>query len=416
MNNSNRSARQSFFLVLMLGALNAIAPFSIDMYLPAFPQIAKDLHTSMGDVSLSVSAYFLGFALGQIIYGPLLDRYGRKRPLYIGLILYIIASLGCAASGSIEALLVARFFQAVTGCVASVAAMAMVRDFFPADKSTRIISLLILILGLSPLLAPTTGSLVVSALSWRWVFVLLSVIVFIMTLVTIFLLPEGHAPDTSVSLKPRPILTGFRDILLEKKFYIFALAGTFSFAGLFVYVAGSPAIFMDGFHLGAKAYGLVFALLSVGFIGGSQMNHLLTRKYRNEQVFKTVLMLQVATSALFLAGVLNNWYGLTAHLIFLFILLACAGITYPNAAAIALSPFSKNAGSAAALLGFIQIGIGGLISSGIGMLNTKGSFSTALIMALASAIALVILLAGKPKTQSRYEEDGSLNPGEMIAK
>lgn len=416
MNNSNRSARQSFFLVLMLGALNAIAPFSIDMYLPAFPQIAKDLHTSMGDVSLSVSAYFLGFALGQIIYGPLLDRYGRKRPLYIGLILYIIASLGCAASGSIEALLVARFFQAVTGCVASVAAMAMVRDFFPADKSTRIISLLILILGLSPLLAPTTGSLVVSALSWRWVFVLLSVIVFIMTLVTIFLLPEGHAPDTSVSLKPRPILTGFRDILLEKKFYIFALAGTFSFAGLFVYVAGSPAIFMDDFHLGAKAYGLVFALLSVGFIGGSQMNHLLTRKYRNEQVFKTVLMLQVATSALFLAGVLNNWYGLTAHLIFLFILLACAGITYPNAAAIALSPFSKNAGSAAALLGFIQIGIGGLISSGIGMLNTKGSFSTALIMALASAIALVILLAGKPKTQSRYEEDGSLNPGEMIAK
>jgi MFS transporter, DHA1 family, multidrug resistance protein len=416
MNHSHRSARQSFFLVLMLGALNTIAPFSIDMYLPAFPQIAKDLHTGMGDVSLSVSAYFLGFALGQIIYGPLLDRYGRKRPLYIGLVLYIIASLGCAASGSIEALLVSRFFQAVTGCVASVAAMAMVRDFFPADKSARIISLLILILGLSPLLAPTTGSLVVSVLSWRWVFVLLSIIVFIMALVTVFFLPEGHAPDTSVSLKPRPILTGFRDILLEKKFYVFALAGTFSFAGLFVYVAGSPAIFMDGFHLGAKAYGLVFALLSVGFIGGSQMSHLLTRKFRNEQIFKTVLMLQVAASALFLVGVLNGWYGLAAHLVFLFILLACAGITYPNAAAIALSPFSKNAGSAAALLGFIQIGIGGLISSGIGMLDTKGSFSTALIMALASAVALIILLAGKSKPQDHYGADGSAEPGEVIAK
>src|SRR5450432_134851 len=157
-----------FFLILIIGALNTITPFSIDMYLPAFPQIANDLHTSIGNVALSVSTYFLGFALGQILYGPLLDRFGRKRPLYAGLILYIIATISCTASGTIEALLIMRFFQALSGCVASVAAMAMVRDFFPVNKSARIISLLVLILGASPLLAPTAGSFIVT--SWGWPF------------------------------------------------------------------------------------------------------------------------------------------------------------------------------------------------------------------------------------------------------
>jgi len=410
-----RTKRQNFFLILILGALNTITPFSIDMYLPAFPQIANDLHTTIGNVSLSVSVYFLGFAFGQIIYGPLLDRFGRKRPLYAGLILYIIVSIGCAAAGTINSLLIFRFFQALGGCVASVAAMAMVRDFFPAEESARIISFLILILGLSPLLAPTVGSLVVSVLNWHWVFILLAIIVLIIVIVTVFFLPEGHAPDLSISLKPAPILANFRDIIMEKRFYIFALAGTFSFTGLFVYVAGSPAIFMEGFHVSAKTYGAIFALLSIGFIGGSQMNHLLTRKYLNEEIFKTVLIIQVIAGAFFLLGVLNSWYGLASHLIFLFILLSCAGLTYPNAAAIALSPFSKNVGSASALLGFIQIGIGGVISSGVGMLNTKGSFSTALIMSVTSVIALIILLAGRTRITPGMREEIKLSQkGEIL--
>ncbi len=391
----HRSKQQNFFLILMIGALNTITPFSIDMYLPAFPKIANDFHTSIGNVALSASTYFLGFALGQIIYGPLLDRFGRKLPLYTGLILYIVATIGCAASGTIEMLWVIRFVQALSGCVASVAAMAMVRDFFPVEQSARIISLLVLILGASPLLAPTAGSFVVAAWGWHFVFLFLAAIVFIMLLFVFFFLPEGHQADTSISLKPKPIINGFKIILLEPRFYVFALAGSFSFSGLFVYVAGSPAIFMDYFHMGAKVYGGIFALLSLGFIGGSQMNHILTRKYNNEEIFRTTLIFQVIASAIFLFGALNSWYGLIAVIAFLFVLLSCAGLTYPNAAALALAPFSKNAGSASALLGFIQIGIGGLISSGVGMLHFKGSLSTALIMACTSAIALIILLAGK---------------------
>ena len=392
-----RTKQQNIFLIIIIGFLDTITPFSIDMYLPAFPTIAKELHTTIGDVSLSVSTYFLGFALGQIIYGPLLDRFGRKPPLYIGLLVYILSSLGCAASPSIDALLLLRFMQALGGSVCSVAAMAMVRDFFPVEHSARIYSLMILILGISPLLAPTVGSLLVNVGSWHMIFIVLALIVALVLVFTFFFLPEGHQPDPAISLAPKHILADFRSILLHPSFYIFSLAGTFSFAGLFVYVAGSPAIFMDEFHVNASTYGGIFALLSIGFIGGSQLNHLLTRKYSEESIFQATLIVQVITGALYFMGVINDWYGLTGNLVCLFVLLSCAGLTYPNAAAVALRPFSKNAGSASALLGFIQIGIGGMISSGIGMLHFKGSFSTSLIIVISSTIALLILLAGRKK-------------------
>ncbi|MFT3701962.1 MAG: multidrug effflux MFS transporter [Agriterribacter sp.] len=389
------SKKQRFFLILMLGALNTITPFSIDMYLPGFKQIATELDTTSAKVALSVSSYFLGFALGQIIYGPLLDRFGRKRPMYIGLTLYILATLACISSQNLNMLLFYRFIQALGGCVSSVAAMAMVSDFFHAKESAKIISLLVLILGVSPLLAPTVGGFIVSGLGWHWVFVSLAVIVLLILLLTFFFLPEGHQPDPSVDLRPKPIINGFKNILLDPRFYIFSLAGTFSFAGLFVYVAGSPAIFMDGFHLSAKAYGGVFALLSVGFIGGSQLNHILTRRFSNQDILLTVIVFQVLTAAVYFTGVLNDWYELTGNIIFLFLLLLCVGLTYPNAASVAMAPFSKNAGSASALLGFIQIGVGGIISSGVGMFGNKGSLSTSLIMLLSSGIALIILLIGK---------------------
>jgi MFS transporter, DHA1 family, multidrug resistance protein len=402
---NQRSPKENFFLILMLGILNTITPISIDMYLPAFPGIAADLHTTINNVALTVSTYFLGFSLGQIVYGPLLDRFGRKRPLYVGLSLYIIATIACASAQSISMLLIVRFMQALSGCVAAVAAMAMVRDFFPIDKSARIISLLVLILGVSPLLAPTVGSLITSVLNWRWIFIILAIIVFVVLILIAFFLPEGHAADTSISLKPKPIINGFMEILNKKQFIIFSLAGTFSFAGLFVYVAGSPAIFMDSFHVSPKVYGGIFSLLSVGFITCSQLNHFFTHKFSSEQIFKTTLIIQSITGLLYFIGVLNGWYGLAGNILFLFVQLACTGLTYPNAAAVAMAPFSKNAGSASALLGFIQIGIGGIISSGVGMMSIKGSLPTALIMAASSSIALIIFLAGNVKLSDEMREE-----------
>jgi MFS transporter, DHA1 family, multidrug resistance protein len=393
--SNTRSKQQDFFLILILGALNAITPFSIDMYLPAFPRIANDFNTSIDKVALSVSTYFLGYAVGQILYGPLLDRFGRKPPLYVGLTLYIIATIGCFTSGSIETLWVLRFVQALGGCVASVAAMAMVRDFFPVEKSASIISLLVLILGASPLLAPTVGSFIVGWRGWHFVFIMLAIITFLILLLVVFFLPEGHQPDKTISLKPAPIIKGFKEVLLTPRFYVFALAGTFSFSGLFVYVAHSPAIFMNHFHLNEKLYGGVFALLSVGFIGGSQLNHIFTKKFSNRQILKTALMVQAVIAILFLAGALNEWIGLQAVIVLLFMLLCCCGITYPNAASLCMGPFSKNAGTAASLLGFIQIGIGGLISASVGMLNFDTITAMAIVMAGTTIIALLLILSGK---------------------
>lgn len=389
--STQRSRPQNFFLILILGSLNAITPFSIDMYLPAFPRIAADFKTSVEQVALSVSTYFLGYALGQIMYGPLLDRFGRKPPLYLGLLLYITGTIGCFTSTGIEGLWAMRFVQALGGCASSVAAMAMVRDFFPVQKSASVISLLVLILGASPLLAPTIGSFIIDWQGWHFVFILLAAMALFILAAVFFFLPEGHLPDKNISLKPAAVIKGFKEVLLNPLFYVFALAGSFSFSGLFVYVAHSPAIFMTHFQLSGKLYGAVFALLSVGFIGGSQLNHLLTKKFSNRQILQTALWLQAVAAVLFLVGCLYGWYSLPAVLVLLFILLSCCGLTYPNAAALCMAPFSKNAGTASALLGFLQIGIGAVISAGTGLLPFTALSAMAMVMALTTGIALLIL-------------------------
>jgi DHA1 family bicyclomycin/chloramphenicol resistance-like MFS transporter len=187
--------RQRFVVILILGLLSAIGPFSIDMYLPGFPAIAKDLHTSVGIVSYSLASFFIGICIGQLICGPLLDRFGRKMPLYVGMIIYVLSSIGCALSWSIELLIVMRFFQALGGCVGIVAPRAIIRDIFPVEENAKIFSFMILILGVSPIIAPTVGSYVVAHFSWHIVFVILSLITCLIFIAVVYWLPESRQPD-----------------------------------------------------------------------------------------------------------------------------------------------------------------------------------------------------------------------------
>jgi MFS transporter, DHA1 family, multidrug resistance protein len=367
------------------------------MYLPAFSEIAEDFNTTPAQIALSVTSYFIGLALGQIIYGPLLDRFGRKPPLYVGLILYIIMTIGCMQATSIESLVVLRFIQALGGCVAWVAALSMVRDFFPVSQSARIFSLLILVIGLSPLLAPTIGGVIATAFGWRMVFLVLAVITALIMLVVIFFLPEGHQPDRSISLRAKPMILNFYSILRHPQFYTYALAGAFSFSTLFTYVAGSPVIFMEIFKVSPQAYGGIFALLSVGFIGGSQLNIYINKKYSSEQIFSVALTVLVVTSIVFLVGSFNDWYGLEATIALFFIALTCLGLTNPNANALGLAPFTRNIGSASALLSFLQIGIAGLSSGGVGIFNATNSVPVASIMTGTSIVALGILALGRKR-------------------
>jgi MFS transporter, DHA1 family, multidrug resistance protein len=366
------------------------------MYLAAIPQIAHDLGTTPARVSMSIASYFIGLGAGQLFYGPVLDRYGRKRPLYAGLLLYIFASIGCVAANTVEVLIALRLLQGLGGCVAQVDAIAMVRDFFPVEDSSRIISMLILILGVSPLLAPTVGGIVATTLGWHWIFLLLAIIAAAIMLIVFLCLPEGHTPDRGISLKPRRIIGSYLAILEDAQFCTYALAGAFSFCGLFVYVAGSPIIFMDMFHVSARMYGGIFALLSIGFIGGSQVNIWLSRRHQDRRLFRVALYCQSLVVIVFEIAVLDG-AGLTATFVLLLAYLSCVGITYPNAAAIAMAPFSRNAGSASALLGFLQLGVGALVSAGVGLLNSRTSVPIVSLMSATTLIGVAILLFGQAR-------------------
>jgi DHA1 family bicyclomycin/chloramphenicol resistance-like MFS transporter len=384
-----------FFLILILGSLTALGPFSIDMYLPGFPAIAKDLHTTPAKVSLSLSGFFIGISLGQLLYGPLLDRFGRKKPLYIGLIVYILASAGCALTASIDGLIFMRVIQAIGSCAAAVASVAMVRDLFPVKDNAKVFSLLLLVVGASPMIAPTIGGYVTSALGWQAVFVILMGIGIAILIAIFFWLPTSYKPDESISLKPKPILLNFWYVLREPQFYTYAFTSAIAFSGLFAYVSGSPVLFMEVFHTDEKVYGWIFAFLSVGFIGSSQVNTLLLRNYKSEQIVYFALIGQVIIALTFLTVALNGWLTLSVTIAFLFIFLSCIGFTNPNAAALSLAPFAKNAGSASALMGALQMGMGTLISVFISMFEVPSAVPMVMGMAGSACIALLVLLTGR---------------------
>ncbi|GGG39612.1 multidrug effflux MFS transporter [Hymenobacter glacieicola] len=389
------SKQRYFFLILILGTLSALGPFSIDMYLPGFPAIAQDLHTTVAEVSLSLSSFFIGVSAGQLLYGPLLDRFGRKKPLYVGLLLYVLASVGCYLAPSIDSLIALRFVQALGSCAATVAAVAMVRDLFPVQDAPKVFSLLTLVISVSPMLAPTMGSYMIAAYGWQSVFLVLFAMGALMLLASVFWLPESYQPDPTYSLHPRPILTTFWSVLRNPQFFTYALTGAMTFGGLLAYVSGSPLVFMDIFGASEKVYGWIFALLSVGFIGSSQVNSWVLRYYRSAQIVLVAMICQSVIGLVFLLGTSLGWFGLEATVLMLFLFLCCLGFANPNAAALSIAPFSKNAGSAAALMGATQMAVGALASFGVSVFNTRTAVPMVAIMAASALLALLIQLVGR---------------------
>jgi DHA1 family bicyclomycin/chloramphenicol resistance-like MFS transporter len=391
------TSQRYFFLILLLGSLTALGPFSIDMYLPGFPAIAQNLHTTVPQVALSLSSFFIGISAGQLLYGPLLDRFGRKKPLYFGLVLYVVASLGCLAVHRIETLIALRFVQAIGSCAAAVASVALVRDLFPVKENAKVFSLLMLVLSVSPLLAPTIGGYITAAYGWQAVFVALGSLGGLLLLATALWLPDGYTPDTTLSLRPRPILTNFWAVLREPQFTTYALTGAVSFSGLFAYVAGSPLVFMDLYHVEGKVYGWIFAFLSVGLIGASQLNSLLLRRYQSEQIVLVALGCQLLITGVLLGLTSAGILGLGGTVALLFLFLSCLGFTSPNTSALSLAPFTRHAGSAAALMGAIQMGAGALASVGVSLFNAHSALPMVGIMAGTSLLALGLLLVGRQR-------------------
>ena len=396
-NNTVMSRKRYIKLILILGSLTALGPFSIDMYLPGFSGIAKDLNTTVANVSMTLSSYFIGISAGQLLYGPLLDRFGRKKPLFIGLLVYILASLGCVFVTDIDTFIGLRFIQAVGSCAATVASVSMVRDLFPVKDIPKVFSLLMLVVGLSPMLAPTIGGYVTADYGWHTVFFILMCMGIVIMIAAQLILPNTYLPDTSISLKPKPIITNYISILKEPQFYTYAFAGAIAFSGLFTYVAASPILFMDIFKVDAKTYGWIFAFMSLSFISASQLNSLLLRKFNSEQMIFGALISQTFIVLLFLILSLNDLIGLYGTITMLFLFLACLGISNPNTAGLTLAPFARNAGSASALMGAIQLGLGAFVSFLVGVFVHNSTVPMVAIMAVATILALIILILGRKK-------------------
>lgn len=385
------------FLILILGMLSAIGPFSIDMYLPSFSAIATDLHTDVATISLSLSSFFIGICFGQFLYGPLLDRFGRKKPLYIGLSIYLIASVGCALMATANGLIALRFLQAIGGCAGMVAARAMVRDLFPVEENAKVFSKLMLVIAVSPIIAPTVGGYVTHLIGWHFVFVILAIMSALILIAVHFYLPESRKPDPTFSLKPEPIIKGFWAVLKNPQFYTYSFAGAIAAAGLYAYIAGSPGVFMELFKVSEKQYGWIFATVATALIISSQINSLLLRRYKSQQIIRVALLLQSLTGMVLFTGSVYGWLGLAGTIIGCCLFLGCQGFTFPNSSALSMAPFSKNAGSASALMGGIQMGLGALSSVVVSVLS-KGNH-TALpmtsVMLGCSALSLLILLIGR---------------------
>jgi len=397
----NAPKKNPVFIILILGVLSAIGPFSIDMYLPGFPDIAKDLKTTVAEVAYSLSSFFIGISVGQFLYGPLLDRFGRKKPLYIGISLYLLASACCAMARSVELLIILRLFQAIGACACLVASRALVRDLFPVEQNAKIFSQLMLVIAVSPIVAPTLGGYLAAGLGWKYIFIVLAFIAAAILVAVHFALPEGRQPDKQMSLQPGPIISGFFNVLKEPQFYTYAFTGATASAGLYAYIAGSPAVFMELFRVSERQYGWIFAVVAMGLIGCSQLNSVLLRTYKSEQIIRVALICQSVTGVLMFTGSLLGWLGLFGTITLCFLFLCCQGCIFPNTSALSLALFGRTAGTASALLGGIQMSIGALASAIVSFLNDHTALPMTGVMVCCALVALVVLMAGSRQVQRR---------------
>lgn len=407
--------RQHFTLILILGALSTLSPFSIDMYLPGFPAIASDLDTTIDVVQLSLTSYFIGIAAGQLLYGPLLDRFGRKRPLYAGLGIYVIASFGCALIHSADALIFMRFIQAVGGCAGMVAAQALVRDLFPIEKIAQAFSWITLVIAISPMIAPAVGSYVAVAFGWQAIFVILASLALMLIVGIYFALPAGKGPDSSLSLLPKPVMKNFVTVIKQPQFLLYTLAGGIATSAPFAYIAGSADVFMNFYGLNEKEYGFIFAFIAFFIIGSTQLNHFLLGRFTSSQIIRTTLIYQTILAVVLIGGAWlfsigkYELIGLTA------LFLGGQGLTNPNANALALAPFSKHVGSAASLAGAFRMGMGGFVSALVSVFHNGTAMPMIGVMTGCVIVGFAVLIAGRSLGRSTVGESGLNGDKDAVA-
>lgn len=372
-----------------MGALTAIGPFAIDMYLPAFPTIAANLGVPRGDVERTLAAYLIGLAMAQVFYGPMADRYGRKPPLLVGLTLFMIASLGCALSGSVEALTGWRVVQAMGGAAGIVIPRAVIRDHYETHEAARAMSLLMLIMGLAPILAPLAGGQLLAITSWRSLFwVMLAGGAMLMAAV-ILIMKESLAPERVVPLRWETILRNYRDLFAHRGFMAHSLAGGFGQAGMFAYIIGSPRVFIELYGVPPQYYGLLFGTNALSLIVCSQISARLLRTYTPRQLQRRALTSLACASLAAVALTLVGWMTLPLLMLCLISYMGSQGFVNPNSAALALSDQGKRLGAASALLGTLQLSCGALAGFAVSAWQTDSALPLTTTLATCACLSWI---------------------------
>lgn len=393
------SRRQLALFVLILGALTAFSAMSIDMYLPAFPQMARDLHVPLGTVQLSVSAFLFGSALGQLFYGPLADRWGRRTPLLLGLSLYVASTIGCAFVQSGTALLLWRVMMALGGGAGMVISRAVVRDLYDTAEAARMFSLLMLVMGLAPILAPLAGGQLLLFTGWRGIFVFLSVFGLASLVAAALALPESLPPERRVKRSAADMLAVYGHLLKNRRYLRYAI-GLGCVAGVnFSYISGAPFVFIELHGLSPQFFGVFFGINACGLIGASQMNRRLLRRYAPRRIALFAFLTAGVSGTLLIAAAATGFGGFPLQMLFIFVCLCMTGLLYPNITALALAPFDKAAGSASALLGTIQYLLGASGGALVGTFHDGSAVPMTAAMALCGVLGLIAVMTagGEPE-------------------
>lgn len=380
-------------LLLTLAALSAFGPMSLDLYLPAFSSIAADLGVTPGDIQVTFSACLVGLGLGQLVYGPLSDRFGRKPPLIGGLVLYAVASLLCAIAPTLAMLTGMRLLQGLGGCAGLVIARAVIRDCFDGPSLARSFSVITSVAMLAPLVAPALGAAILQVAGWRQVFVLLAAFGVACLLASLRLpetLPAGRRNEHGVV----DAIRGYGGLLRQRRFVVPALVVALASATLMAYISSSSVVFMGTYDISPTQFALVFGLMAACFITGLRLNIVLLRRFRTHRLLQAYLAIEVpalaALVALFAVGA-----PLWAVLVALGVVKVCLGGTLPNSVAEAMQPFGHVAGSASALLGTIQMGLAGTVAAVLAAVALTPS------IAMASAMLGMAVVSGVLATVRR---------------
>jgi DHA1 family bicyclomycin/chloramphenicol resistance-like MFS transporter len=386
-------------LVILLGSLTALGPLAIDMYLPSLPAIGADLHASAAQTQSTVAAFLAGMAIGQFLYGPASDRFGRKPPILIGIAIYVAASAACALARSPDFLITARFVQAFGACAGGVVSRAVVRDRFGHTETARVLSLMMLIMGLAPILAPLLGGLFLTVGGWRLIFWFMTAFGVTMGVATALRMKESRSEATSAQARSENPIKAYAALLRQPRLIGYALAGSLNGAMLFTYVASSPELLIQTYKIPPAAFGWVFGLNAVGIIGGNQVNRFLLRRRTPDQVLARSSLIAVGFALLLalaaMTGIGGEWSVLGA----LFLLLSTYGFMQGNTMAGALNVDPLRAGSTSALIGGLSFGTGAIASWAAGVLHDGTPRPMALVMLvtlIGSAVAVHLLALRKP--------------------